>query len=147
MNNLRLGAAGEALIKSYEQFRPTAYLPTPKDVWTIGWGHTHGVKQGDTCTQATAQMWLEQDVADAASTINRLVTTELTQNEFDALVSFTFNVGVGAFGGSTILKLLNEAKHAELVAPQFLRWDKQAGRTLPGLTRRREAERALFLKA
>lgn len=145
MNNLRLGSAGEALIKSYEAFRPTAYLPTPKDVPTIGWGHIHGVKMGDTCTQAEAEVFFQQDVAGAVATVNKDVTTALTQNQFDALVSLVFNIGPGNFGGSTLLSLLNSGAQKALVAGQFARWNKQAGRVLNGLVARRAAEAALFL--
>lgn len=135
------------LIKTFEQFRPTAYKPTPNDVWTLGWGHTHGVREGDTCTQATAQAWLEQDVAGAAAAVSKVrASPALKQNEFDALVSLVFNIGVGNFASSTLRRRLDVGIRA-LAASEFLRWDKQAGRTLPGLTRRREAERALFLKA
>lgn len=145
MNNLRLGSAGEALIKSYEAFRPTAYLPTPKDVWTIGWGHTHGVKEGDTCTQPTAEAWFQQDVSAAVATVNKDVTVPLTQNQFDALVSLAFNIGGGNFGSSTLIQLLNSGSQKALVAGQFGRWNKQGGRVLNGLVARRAAEAALFL--
>lgn len=144
MNNLKLGSAGEALIKQYEQFRPTAYLPTPHDVPTIGWGHTHGVKMGDTCTQPTAEAWFQQDVAGAAAEVNKVVTVPLKPNQFDALVSLAFNIGVGNFGGSTLVRKLN-AGDIQGAAGQFAVWNKQGGRVLNGLVTRRAAEAALFL--
>lgn len=140
---MNLGTAGEALIKSFEQFRPTAYLPTPRDVPTIGWGHTHGVRMGDTCTQPTAEAWFQQDVASAVAAVNKAVTIPLTQNQFDALVSLAFNIGDGAFSGSTLVRSLNMKEYG-FAAGQFAVWNKQAGRVLPGLVTRRAAEAALF---
>ncbi len=78
--------------------------------------------------------------------MHRLVTVDLDQDQFDALVSFTFNLGAGNLQSSTLLKLLNQGEYTQ-AADQFLRWNKAGGRVLPGLTRRREAERALFLQA
>lgn len=143
---MHLGSAGEALIKSYEKFRPTAYLPTPRDVWTIGWGHTRGVKQGDTCTQPQAELWFLQDVAGAVAAVNGGVKIDVSQNQFDALVSLAFNIGGFAFTGSTLLRKLN-ATDIPGAAAQFAVWNKQAGRVLPGLVARRAAEAALFLRA
>lgn len=135
-----------AFIKAAEQFRPTAYLPTKNDVWTLGWGHTKGVRQGDTCTQPTAEAWLQQDVAGAANDVNNAVKVTINQHQFDALVSLTFNIGTGAFNGSTLLRKLN-AGDVQGAAQQFAVWNKQAGRVLPGLVTRRAAEAALFLRA
>lgn len=140
-----LSANGANLIKTYEAFRPTAYKPTPNDVWTIGWGHTRGVKEGDTCTTAQAEVWFQQDTADAQREVNQHVTAPLSQNEFDSLVSLCFNIGVGNFQGSTLLTMLNGGKPRDFVAGQFGRWNKQAGRVLDGLTARRAKEAALFL--
>lgn len=133
-----------AFLKQYERFRPTAYLPTPRDVPTIGYGHTRGVKMGDTCTMAQAEEWLAQDVVGASMAVNAYVTKPLTQNEYDALVSLTFNIGTGAFGTSTLLRKLNAGDMAG-AALEFPKWDRQAGATLPGLLARREAEKAHFL--
>ena len=140
---MNLGEAGAALIREFEQCRLRAYKPTPDDVWTIGWGHTAGVRMGDTCTQEEADAWFAEDVVRFEQAVNAAVTVPLTQNEFDALVSFAYNVGVGAFRGSTLVRLLNNSDY-EGAEKQFLRWTKQAGNELAGLVRRRNAERDLF---
>ena len=131
------------LITGFEKLRLTAYLPTPDDVWTIGYGHTHNVKEGDTCTKEQARKWLFDDVEDAALAVDTMVKQPLTQNQFDALVSFVFNIGDTAFHTSTMLRDLNDAEYAA-AAEQFPRWNKQKGKVKLGLTRRRAAERALF---
>ena len=133
-----------SLIKKHEGLRLEAYLPTPNDVWTIGYGHTHTTKQGQKITEAQADALLRKDITWAEKAVNNLVVVPLTQNQFDALVSFVFNVGEGAFGTSTLLRLLN-SKDYEGAANQFLRWNKQKGKILNGLTKRREEERNLFL--
>lgn len=143
---MNIAEPGLSLIKEFESCRLKAYMPTPDDVPTIGWGHTKGVKMGDTCTQAQADAWLAEDVAQFEEAVNQAVTVPLTQNEFDALVSFAYNVGSGALRSSTLLKLLNDSDY-DGAALQLLRWDKQAGKPLPGLTRRRKAEKALFERA
>ena len=140
---MKLGPAGIALIKSFEGLRLAAYLPTPEDVPTIGYGHTRAVAMGDTCTQEQADAWFLEDVAWAEDCVTRAVTAELQQNEFDSAVSLCFNIGCKAFSGSTLVKVLNEGDY-DGAAAQFLRWNKQAGKTLAGLTRRREAEKELF---
>lgn len=143
------------LIKSFEQFRPTAYLPTKHDVPTLGYGHTAGVRMTDTCTMPTAETWLRQDVGAVVSDINnRCQGVPLTQNQFDALVSLVFNIGITAFDGSTLLKRLREWPRfapgmrstlwTSNCAHEFTRWNKQAGRVLAGLTARRAKEAALF---
>ena len=138
-----LGAAGLALIKSFESCRLKAYLDQ-RGVWTIGWGHTGpAVTAQSVCSQADADAWLIQDTLTAQKAINSQVDVALTQNQFDALVSFVFNVGAGAFAGSTLLRYVNQAVPA--AADEFLRWDHVNGVTNPGLARRRAAERALFL--
>lgn len=135
-----------ALVKKYEGFRPTAYKCS-NGVWTIGYGHTAGVKPGDTCTTAQALAWLEADMADAVKAVNDLVKAPLTQNQFDALVSFVFNNGRGNFAGSTMLELLNQGSYT-LAAMQFDRWiyvgPKGKKRKETGLITRRAAERKLF---
>lgn len=132
------------IIKKHEGLRLEAYLPTPNDVWTIGYGHTHTAKQGMKITEPQAEELLRRDIAWAENAVNKSAVVPLTQNQFDALVSFVFNVGEGAFGSSTLLRMLN-AKDYEGAANQLLRWNKQKGRVLNGLTKRREEERKLFL--
>lgn len=132
------------IIKKHEGLRLEAYLPTPNDVWTIGYGHTHTTKQGMKITEAQAEALLRKDIAWVEEAVNKFVVVPLTQNQFDALASFVFNVGEGAFSKSTLLRLLNSGDY-EGAANQFLRWNKQKGRILKGLTKRREEERKLFL--
>lgn len=129
-------------LKSYEKFRPTAYKPIQSDKWTAGWGHTAGVTQATVCTQALAQQWLEDDVADAVADVLRLVTVPLSQSQFDALVSLRFNAGVAPLL-KTLGGLLNAGNYAGAAA-QFPRWDWSAGVEIPGLEARRNAEMAHF---
>lgn len=131
-------------IKDSEGLRLKAYLPTKNDVWTIGYGHTHGVYQGMTITEQQAEQFLHEDVKWSEDAVNQYVHVSLTQNQFDALVSFVFNVGTGNFSNSTLLRLLNKGDYKG-AADQFLRWNKQKGVVLNGLTIRRKNERALFL--
>lgn len=133
---------GLHLTEQFEGLRLAAYLDSV-GVPTIGYGHTRNVVMGMTCTQEQAEQWLQEDVQIAVDGVNRLVTVELTQNQFDALVDFAFNLGVGNLQHSTLLKLLNTGNYAG-AAGEFEKWDKAGGQTLPGLLRRRQAERDLF---
>ena len=133
---------GLALTEMFEGCRLAAYQDSG-GIWTIGYGHVKGVTQGMTCTQAQAEQWLLADVADAEAAVNRLVHIAMSQEEYDALVDFTFNVGMGAFAGSMMLKLLN-ARDIEGAADEFEKWDLVNGQIVAGLLRRRQAERALF---
>ena len=132
------------LITEYEGLRLQAYKRSA-DIWTIGYGHTASVSANDVITEEEALFFLRQDVAETEQAVNQYVHVPLTQNQFDALVSFTFNVGVGNFRTSTLLKKLN-AGDDDGAAREFGHWIHAGGKTLPGLVRRREAERALFLK-
>lgn len=135
-----------AFLKARESFRPTAYKPTRKDKWTIGYGHTRFVKQGDTCTLEQADAFLGDDVAGAVVCINRAVTVPLTQPEFDALVSLVYNIGCENFLTSHLLQRLDASDYAA-AASEFYRWDHQDGGVLEGLRVRREAERVRFQAA
>lgn len=125
----------------------TAYID-PVGVPTIGFGHTLTVTASDVdtkiITRQAAEQLLRQDLAEAETAVNRLITVPLTDNQFSSLVSFTFNLGEGALADSTLRKLLN-AKDYQGAADQFLRWVNGDGQVLPGLVRRREAEQKLFL--
>jgi len=136
--------AGLGLIKTFEGCKLTAYL-CPAGVWTIGWGRTTNVKRGDTCTQAQADAWLEQEYDAFERKVRSLVKVPLTANQMGALVSLAYNVGMGALGSSTLLRLLNAGQY-DAAAKQFARWNKAGGRVLAGLTRRRAAEAASFAK-
>lgn len=130
-------------IKEHEALRLTAYLPTKNDVWTIGYGHTKGVKEGMVITEAQAEKFLYEDIAWVEDVIDSTVKVPLTQNQRDALGSLIFNIGGTQFRSSTVLKRLNE-KDYKGAADAFLMWCKQKGVVLKGLVRRREQERKLF---
>lgn len=131
------------LIKSFEGLELEAYL-CPANIWTIGYGHTGDVKEGDTITKAEADELLEKDLEKFRGGVNRCVKVPVNENQFGALVSFAYNVGIGSLQSSTLLKLLNAGDY-DAAADQFPRWNKSGGKVLTGLTRRREAERAVFL--
>lgn len=138
---------GLHLTEQFEGCRLTAY-PDPATggaPWTIGYGHTgQDVHKGMTITQEQAEALLLQDVKKAAQAVNLKVCREITQPEFDALVDFTFNCGVGNFSGSTLLKKLN-AGDFHGAAAEFEKWDMAAGKHMAGLLKRRHAEAELFL--
>jgi lysozyme len=143
VNNLSYSDQGLALTEQFEGLRLTAYQDSV-GVWTIGYGHTGlDVQPGLTITQEQAGALLLQDVAGAVAAVNRLVTVPLTQNQFDALVDFTFNEGQGNLASSTLLRELNAGNTAG-AAVQFLVWVYAGGVKLPGLVTRRQAEADLF---
>lgn len=139
---------GIALIKQFEGCKLTAYQDSV-GVWTIGYGWTQPVdgkpiRAGMTIKQETAERLLKTGLVSYESDVSRLVKVGLTQEQFDALVSFTYNLGARSLSTSTLLRKLNVGDYAG-AADEFLRWNKAGGKVLNGLTRRREAERALFL--
>lgn len=133
------------IIKRHEGLRLRAYLPTPNDRWTIGYGHTSGVKNGMVITEARAEELLRQDVSWVEDAINSSVVVPLTQGQYDALGSFVFNVGATEFRNSTLLRKLNGGDYMG-AANEFPRWNKQKGKVLGGLTKRRAEEREMFMK-
>lgn len=143
--------AGLDLIKSFEGLFLKPYLD-PIKIPTIGYGtieYPDGRKvtmQDPAITEQKALELLQHEVDKKAAAVEKLVKVPLNDNEFAALSSFSYNVGSGALGTSTLLKLLNAGADRVAVADQFLRWDKAGGKQLPGLTRRRQAERSLFLQ-
>lgn len=146
----RINEAGLALVKEYEGLhrrradgRIEAYLD-PVGIPTIGYGHTAGVSLGQVVTRDEAEALLLDDLNVADAAIERLVHVPLNVNQLSALVSFVFNVGSGAFGASTLLRRLNGGDY-DGAANEFGRWVHGGGQVLPGLVRRRRAERALFL--
>jgi lysozyme len=142
---MRVSPTGIELIKTFESCRLKAYRDIV-GVLTIGWGHTGSdVFPDQVISQAMADDLLVKDVARFEEGVNRLVKVELNQNQFDALVSFTYNVGINAFEDSTMLRLINQGKF-EFAVQQFQRWNRAGGRVVAGLTRRRVAERNLFGK-
>ena len=140
---MNIGERGIKLIKEFEQCRLRAYKPTPEDVWTCGWGSTEGVTEDTVWSQEEADEAFLKDAARFEKCVNEAVTVPMTQNEFDACVSLAFNIGCAAFRKSTLVRKLNDSDY-DGAALEFRRWDKQSGRVLAGLTRRRLAEERLF---
>jgi lysozyme len=146
MCNFSYSDAGFDLTKQFEGLRLTAYQDQV-GVWTIGYGHTgREVHGGMIITEDQADVLLHSDVAGAVACVNRAVTANITQCQFDALVDFTFNLGYGRLLGSTLLRDIN-ASEFDLASPQFLLWDHAGGVVVPGLLTRRKAERDLFQSA
>ena len=137
---------GIALIKAREGFREHAY-PDPGsggDPWTVGYGSTHGVHPGMVVTEELATAMLENDLHLFEAVVEHGVSVPINQNQFDALVSLTYNIGPRNFLGSTVLKRLNAGDYAG-AADAMLMWDKAAHHVMAGLHRRREQERDEFL--
>ena len=141
---MHISNEGINLIKQFEGCVLSAYK-CPAGFWTIGYGHTKNVKQGMKITKEQATNLLKDDLKTYENYVNKYVKVKLNQNQFDALVSFAFNCGGGALKSSTLLKKLNKGDY-EGAANELLRWNKANGKVLAGLTRRRKAEKALFLK-
>lgn len=150
---MKISNAGLDLIKSCEGYHDElpdgscrAYLDklAKPHVWTIGWGCTEGVKQGMIWTREQAEEGLRREVATFEKAVDRLITVELNQNQFDALVSFTYNCGAGALEGSTLRKKLNNGDYKG-AAKEFKRWKYAGGKVRPGLVDRRAREATLFL--
>ncbi len=140
---MNISKKGIDLIKRFEGCRLKAYK-CPAGVWTIGYGHTNNVRPDDIITQNDAEELLKRDLKVHEDNVKRVVKIALTQNQFDALVSFEYNVGYGAFANSTLLKLLNAGNYNG-ASKQFERWVYAGDRVLEGLVKRRKAERELFL--
>lgn len=141
-----LSQKGAEFIGSFEGLALDAYWDSIGGVWTIGYGHTSGVRKGQRITEAQADAFLRQDSEIAANAVHNLVTVPLNQAEYDALISFTFNCGVGALEESTMRKRLNAGDRKGAMAA-LLWWNKgNNGAEVKGLTRRRASERDLFLR-
>jgi len=139
---MKISEEGKSLIKKFEGCKLEAYLCSA-GVPTIAFGRTKNVKIGDTCTQEQADAWLEEELEEYTGYVNDAVKQTLQQNQIDAMVAWTYNLGPTNLGSSTMLKVLNEGKLQEV--PQEMRkWVKANGKTLPGLERRRLAESMLF---
>lgn len=130
------------IIRHFEGLRLSAYR-CPSGIWTIGYGHTSGVKPDDTITQAQANELLEKDVNEVEAYLNR-TQLNINQNQFDALTSFIFNVGQTAFIMSTMARLIRKNPNDPAIADEFKRWVHSNGQVLPGLQRRREEEAKLY---
>lgn len=139
---------GIELIKRYEGFRSRAYL-CPAGIWTIGYGHTGGVKSGDAISEAEGESFLRSDLAHAERVVS-MQCLPLSQNRFDALVSLVFNIGEGNFLHSTLLRKARRNVNDPTIAEEFRKWNKARVNgvlaPLPGLTRRREDELKLYFE-
>lgn len=161
---MKTGLEGRKLIKKWEGFRPTAYL-CPAGVWTIGWGHTSGVKKGDTCTMAQAEKFLDDDLFDGEQFLAKVFGVKINQFQFDAISSFIFNVGLGNFKSSTLYKKMQVNVNDPAIKDEFVKWCKADGthngidddkdglvdeagekQTLGGLLSRRKDEAELYFK-
>lgn len=143
---MQISHNGILFLTEGEGLRLEAYKDTG-GVWTIGYGSLsmfgRPVEEGMVCTRADAEAQRQVDLAWAQTAVNQRVRVPLTQNQFDALVSFVYNVGESAFGKSTLLRVLNQGAYAE-AAKQFLRWVYDNGKKIDGLHNRRLKEKALF---
>lgn len=139
---MKTSPKGIALIKEFEGLRLKAYK-CPGGVWTIGYGHTADVKPGMVISEAQAEEYLKADLIAFEKYLNDL-RLAINQNQFDALVSFIYNVGTGNFSSSTILRKIRANPQDNSIMDEFLRWVYSKGRVLPGLQRRRLAEMILY---
>jgi len=139
---MKTSESGVVFIEGMEGLRLNAYQDRV-GVWTNGYGNTHGVVPGSTITAAQAQSDLLSNIAGSEYVINTVVKVPLTQNQFDALVDFVFNLGSGNFQSSTLLRLLNQGNYAQ-AANEFPKWNHAGGVVVDGLTKRRLGEQAMF---
>ena len=139
---MKLGERGTEILKYFEGCKLTAYQDSV-GVWTIGYGHTKGVYEGMTITQDQAEQMLLSELEEYEGYIKDMVTVPLTQNQFDALVVWVYNLGPTNFRNSTLLKELNAGNY-NAAGQEITRWNKAGGKVLAGLVKRREAEAQLF---
>lgn len=130
-------------VAGWESLRTEAYYDAI-GIPTIGYGRTEGVKMGDTCTPEQAMTWLRMTLDDTGKRLSPFLVRVPTQQQFDALVSLAYNVGVVALAKSGLIKLFHLGED-EACADRFLQWNKAGGQVLAGLTKRRQAERAMYL--
>lgn len=136
---ITLSASALVAIIMSEGYSEKAYIPVPGDVHTIGFGTTAGVKPGDTITPHKALARAASDISKFEGALKQCVTVPLTQGEYDAYISLSYNIGSGAFCRSTLVKKLNKQEY-QGACEEILRWDQQQGKRLPGLTKRRQEE-------
>lgn len=143
MKKMTCSVLCKRLIKDFESLQLNAYL-CPAGVWTIGWGHTNGVKKGQRISEAQANDYLVEDIAPIERQLNRL-GINFRQEQFDALVSWIFNLGWGKFKSSTLLKKIQADASDQEIAAEFIKWVYSGGKILLGLKRRRVAEANTFV--
>ena len=139
---MKISQEGIALIKKFEGCELNAYQCSA-NVWTIGYGHTKEVAENNECSMEEAEEILVADLEEFEEWVEKLVSVEMAQNEFDALVAFTFNLGPTNLRTSTLLERLNDRKFED-VPSEMKRWNRAGGVVVDGLVRRREAEALLF---
>ena len=139
---MKISGEGKALIKKFEGCELESYKCSA-GVWTIGYGHTAGVKEGNKINQEEAEELLTKDLEEFENYVTDLVKVDLTEEQFDALVAWTFNLGPSNLKNSTMLKVLNNSQY-DKVPSEMKRWNKAGGEVLEGLMRRRDAEALLF---
>lgn len=142
---MRLTDEGISLVKSFESLKLKAYK-CPSGILTIGYGHTLAVKEGQTCTEKQANDFLLDDLKVSTNFVSKHVKSNITENQFSALVSFVFNCGIGNFQKSTLLKKVNINPNDATIRDEFMKWNKGGGKVLAGLTIRRKAEADLYFK-
>ncbi|HGL5836875.1 TPA: lysozyme [Serratia marcescens] len=143
---MKISNSGRTFIKGFESLELKAY-PDPGTggkPWTIGWGHTKGVKPGDRITLEQAEAFFSEDLAVFELTVNSSIKRAVTQNQFDAMVSLAFNIGGPNFAQSTLVKKFNIGD-MQGAAAEFPKWRNSAGKVMPGLVKRRAEEREMFL--
>ena len=140
---MKITNEGINLIKKFEGLRLEAYL-CPAGVWTIGYGHTKGVKKGQVITQLEADNLLKEDLSSFEKGVTSLIKSNINQNQFDSLVSFAFNLGLANLKSSTLLKKVNSNSNDRTIVDEFLKWIYAGGKPLEGLKRRRQAEAYLY---
>ena len=141
-NKMKISEDGLELIKKFEGCETTAYQDSV-GVWTIGFGHTKGVEEGQTCSIEDAESMLADEMDEYEGYINNMVKVDLQQHEFDALVAWVYNLGPTNLGESTMLKVLNGGQF-DRVPDEINRWTRAGGEILEGLVRRRQAESLMF---
>jgi len=139
---MKISSEGLELIKHFEGCETTAYQDSV-GVWTIGYGHTKGVEEGQTCSIEDAETMLADEMDEYEGYINNMVKVDLEQHEFDALVAWVYNLGPTNLGESTMLKVLNGGQF-DRVPDEMNRWTRAGGEILEGLVRRRQAESLMF---
>lgn len=141
---MEISKKGIDLIKNFEGFKPYAYL-CPANILTIGYGHTRGVRLGQTCTEAEAEQFLKEDLEIAEAEVNKVANeVKLTQGQYDSLVSFVFNLGANNFKTSTLRKKILNNPADPTIKAEFGKWVYANGKVSPGLQRRRLEESKLY---
>lgn len=140
---MKTSKKGLGLIKRHEGLRLSAYL-CPGGEWTIGYGHTGDVAPGDKITEEQADQMISADLRIFEDVINKHLEVQLSQNQFDAIVVFSYNVGCGALLGSTLWRKLQADPSDESIADEFAKWRNARGKVLPGLVKRRADEAKLY---